>query len=154
MAKRGKVTATEVLLAEGIEWEIGGKVFTQRPLSIRRLGRVVSAVSGEIKTLMTEPSFAALLDMNLEEIPALQAAPVFLSVLSAAPESLARILATLLNAEDHADHIAEYATPVQALGIFETFLDQNEAATLLRLFFDLRGRVTSMTAARPETSTD
>ena len=144
---------TEALLANTTEWTFGDKVFFQRPLTIRRLGKLVTAISEEIRALSDVPGFAALLELDLDKATAAQAAPAIMGVLGSAPDSLARILAEMLDAPADADLLADHATPHDAMEIIAVFFEQNQAQTLVQSFFVLRGRVQAMVPEKDDETT-
>lgn len=153
--ERKSKTPTEALTESPVTWLIGNRKFTQRPLSISGTTRLLRLLSDQISALVDTPFFASLTTMDLAQIDAQKLATMIVAMVAAVPDLLPTMLAVLLGVEaGEAAYLAEYATPVQAMQILETFLDQNEPEVLVAGFFGLGRRIGALIPKTPEKGSD
>lgn len=151
MAKKRAETATDTktpqlsdmgtLSPDVVNWEIGEKLFVQRPLTLKRL----SAVMNEITDMLLSGGQGALLDQVVDTMSAdgklagkmKQAVmPVIVRTIVSMPEALPHICALILD-EKAEKHLDDHLRGRQAVAILKTFIEQNEVGALLQDFFGL-----------------
>lgn len=149
----------ETLVPEPVNWEIGGKLFEQRPLTLKRL----SGVMNEIVDVLLSGNQNVLLDQVVDSLSdegevgeSLKKAvmPVLIRTIISMPEALPHVCALILD-ESAEEHLDEHLRGRQAIAILKTFIEQNEVGALLQDFFGLMGSLqTSVTEATAELETE
>ncbi len=147
------------LSPSAINWEIGGKLFQQEPLTLKRL----SAVMNEITDMLLSGGQGAILDQVVDSLstdgkladsmkPSVM--PIIVRTIVSMPETLPHICALILD-ESAEKHLDEHLRGRQAIAILKTFIEQNEVGALLQDFFGLMGSLqVSMAEATSELTTE
>lgn len=128
-----------VLSPEPVPWEIGGKLFMQKPMRIDRLSDVME----EIVDVVVGGGRGAVLDQIVEaaaggEEVSLSAAtmPILLRTVVSVPKRLPKIVSLILP-EAKEQHLRDHLKARQAVAIVKTFIEQNEIGALIQDFFGL-----------------
>jgi len=139
-------TDTQVLLPKEVAFYIGGRTYVQKPLTLRRTTRFITAVADEAQKAVNSPSLTALLTTDLEGIDAVAALPALMQGLQALPDALPRLMAIVLTGDEQAadiDFLDENASLADALRVARVFVEQNDVEELVENFTVLRGVVTA-----------
>ncbi len=140
-----KLSELAVLSPDAVEWVIGGKLFFQQPLPLKRLSAVMKAITD----VLLSGGRGVILDQIVDAVsegglagPARQAVmPILVRTVVSVPESLPHICALILEKGDE-KHLDAHLGGRQALAIIKTFIEQNEVGALLQDFFGLLGSLT------------
>lgn len=128
-----------VLSPEPVSWDIGGKLFEQRPLRIDRLSDVME----EIVDVVVGGGRGAILDQIVEaaaggEDVSISTAtmPILLRTLVGVPKRLPKVVSLILP-EAKEQYLRDHLNARQAVAIIKTFIEQNEIGALIQDFFGL-----------------
>ena len=120
----------EVLTPTPVIWNIGDKTFTQKPLALENLGRVLEVVVDE---LIATDSLDLLTGAAENSAPG-DTLKIGLKMVTKLPKALPKVAAVVLNAEADEDHIRKHLSARQALGIVRAFVAQNDVSDLVQDF--------------------
>lgn len=142
----------ETLAPSSVTVVIGNREFTQRPLSLRGTTRLVSVIAEEFGNAASSPALANLLETDLDQVNAVEAAPLLLKVLQSVPNALPRVITIILTGTDEesdVDFIDANCGIAAALRVFRVFMEQNEPEELIENFTVLRTMLsTAMSKAK------
>ncbi len=154
-ARPAQLSEMATLSPDEVNWDIGDKLFQQRPLTLKRL----SVVMNEIVDVLLGSGQGALLDQVVDTLSAdgslaskmKQAVmPVIVRTVVSVPGALPHICALILD-ESAEEYLDEHLRGRQAVAILKTFIEQNEVGALLQDFFGLMSSLQgSLTAATSE----
>ncbi len=162
MARKSKGTSELGTLApKSVLWDIGDKVFEQKPL---RLG-LLSDVMEEITDIVLGTGQGAIFDQMVEaaskgeeqDIIGTATMPVLIRTVVSIPRRLPKIVALMLadGESGREEYMAEHLRPRLALQIVKTFIEQNEIGALIQDFFGLVSSVSqSVSQATAETAAE
>ena len=145
-----------VLAPPSVEIIIGGRTFVQKPLSLRGTARLVVAISEELQQAASSPVLASLLDTDTDDLDAVVMVPMLVQVLSSVPNALPRLITVILTgaeATEDVEFIDNECRLPQAMGVFRTFIEQNEPEELIENFMVLRSTLSdALSKAREKTA--
>ena len=128
------------LAPKPILWEIGDKVFEQKPLRLAPLSDVMEEITDIVLSQGRGAIFDQMVDAATEggTAKALEQAtmPMLIRTVVTIPRRLPKIVSMLLP-DAGEKYLGEHLRPRQAVQIVKTFVEQNEIGALIQDFFDL-----------------
>lgn len=138
-------TEVQTLSPKSVHWDIGGKLFEQKPLRIDRLGDVLE----KIVDVILGSGRGAILDQLLDSLDGDEKkaaaqrqslTPILVRTVVALPKKLPEICALIIpNAQER--YLRDHLDARTAIKIVQTFVVQNEIGALIQDFFGLLGSV-------------
>jgi hypothetical protein len=143
--KAAPTNDVRILSPQPIVWEIGGKVYEQKPLRIDVLGDVIQQIvdvvidggrGALIEQLVTRMELEAKLSgVDATNIKSDDLLPTMARIVGSIPRALPKIVAMILGADEK--KMLEGLNARQAVQIIRVFIEQNEVAALIQDFFGL-----------------
>lgn len=135
-----------ILAPPAVTVVIGERTFTQKPLSLRGTTDLLSVLQEEFNKASSAAFLTEIASMEVDTENPMSMLPTFLGMINRIPDAAPRLMAVILGAkaanaeefDETAEYIADNASPVQALSVFRTFLEQNEPQELIANFLALR----------------
>ncbi len=162
MTKTKEVNDLKVLAPETVNWEIGGKLFTQSPATLDQLADVMDVIvdevlasgKGELLDKLMDTATAVgggekdekdVADTAKSVIADREMLSSFVRIIATLPRSMPRIAAAILGAPE--DFLRTNLRPKEAFGILRIFIQQNDVGSIIQDFFglfqELKGNLTT-----------
>lgn len=144
------------LAPKPVVWDIGDKVFEQKPLRLEPLSDVMEEITDIVIGQGQGAIFDQIVDAaakgdDAKDVLGPATMPVLVRTVVSIPRRLPKIIAMLLP-DAKEEYLGAHLRPRMALQIIKTFIEQNEIGALIQDFFDLVSTATqSVNQATAET---